>query len=434
LIASGGAAGLQASGAFSTADVFRPSDLVSSDDNDALLGLDGFDSSQVYQEPHQVTVTNLTESTLTSNEAKSAADDLKFRDKGASGSSSGSYSFGTTLAPGESYTFEVVTSGDETGKVSDMITLSLSGSDGVSVETERSITVQFNAGGQLVYAINGDLRIYDAVNDVENDPPNSADADIIGANAANIVAGSDADVPYLTKGGKNSSKVFATWVGATNDEKIDKGKKPKLKKQKTRLALRPWPYGSTDGDGDLVLAVDNNTSKIIGVASNGDTETIASPPNGAGGVAGVKDIDGDGNVELVFVDSSQQMRYLEGGGATFKIPNAGVGSNNSTGFGSPVDFGRGKIEIPFIDGSNNPAIVDYQGTKTILNSSGIAKKAAIAPVDIDGDGAFEFMFLGNSSGNIKYIDDVGGSNTVKTLQINGSPVSPDEKTGLNSGT
>jgi hypothetical protein len=160
---------------------------------------------------------------------------------------------------------------------------------------------------------------------------------------------------------------------------------------------------------------------------------LLPPPNGCGGVAGVNDIDDDGSDEMVFVDSSQQMRYLEQDGTTVKIQNGDVGSDKSAGFGSPADFdGDGVPEVPFIDGSNIPAVVTADGTKTKLNADGIAKKAAIAPVDLDGDGTPEFTFLDIDSGEIRYIDDVLGSNTVKTLYINGSPVAPLVRTGLNT--
>lgn len=417
---------------YSVTELSRDSTIITSSDGNALIALDGFDPSKVYNEPHKVTVENQTNSTLETNKVESTNGDLKFRDTGDTGSSDNPYYFDTNLAPGESYDFEIVTSDEATGDVTDTVTLSLEAPDGISVELGRSITVEFKAGGQLVYALNGDIQVYDAVNDSLNTPPNRANADIIGANAADILEENPgADIPYLTKDDDNSEDVLATSVGASDDEVIDKGEQPKLKKQKTRLALRPWPDASLSGD--LILSADDGSEKIIGVDANGNTEEIAEPGDGADGVAGVADIDDDGKVELVFVDSSQQMRYLEQDGTTREIENADVGSNNSAGFGSPVDFGKGDIEIPFIDGSNQPALIDYQGNKNVLIASDVARKAAVAPVDIDGDGSFEFMYLSDDGGEIEYIDDVRGSNNIETLLVNGNTVVPDESAGLNSG-
>jgi hypothetical protein len=432
---------LQSSLAFDSTNADRVSNIDVSGDANGVLQLTDFleNPGSVYQAPHDVTVTNKTSQTLDGNNfVTSQSGTLQFRDPGSQSNTTTLQLSTSGLSPGSSTTFEIVTGPNSTGQVTDTVTIHFeTSSSDILVDVTRDITVEFNSGGQLVYAVgsgsgNGNIRVYDAVNDVVNDPPQTADADVVGANAADIVSGSDADIPYLTKGGNNSKDILATWVGASSDKIISKGKKPKLKKQKTRLTLSKWPPASLSGN--LVLSADNNSSKIIAIDGNGNTETLASPGNGCGGVAGVADIDGDGSVELVFIDSSQQMRYLEQNGNTVKISNAGVGSNNSTGFGPPVDFDSdGTIEIPFIDGSQNPAVVTASGNKTILNSSGVAKKAAVAPVDIDDDGTPEFMFLGNSSGNIRYVDDVLGSNTVKTLQINGSPVTPLEKVGLNSG-
>lgn len=429
-------AAVQSSFSFTNTNADRDSNVAVAGDADGMLQLTDFTQSpaSVYQAPHEVTVTNNTNQTLDGNNyVTSQNGGLQFKNPG-SGSSTTTLQLSTSgLPPSNSTGFEIVTGPNSTGRVTDTVTLTLKSTSGLSVEVVRDITVAFNVGGQLVYAVgSGDIRVYDAVNDVVNDPPQSVDADIVGANAADIVNGSDADIPYLTKGGKNKEDVFATWVSANSDVSIRKGNKPKLKKQKTRLTLAKWPAASLSGN--LVLSADNNSSRIIAVDGNGNTEEIASPGNGCGGAAGVADIDNDGNDELVFVDSSQQLRYLEQSGNTVKISNGGVGSNNSAGFGPPVDFeGDGTIEIPFIDGSQNPAVVTANGNKTILHSSGVAKKAAVAPVDIDGDGDPEFMFLGNSSGKIKYIDDVFGSNTVNTLRINGNTVTPLEKVGLNSG-
>lgn len=431
LMVGGSTAGLiYETEAFSFIEANRTSTTnVEADQGSPLVELVGFDSSKIYQEPHRVTVTNNTGAKFNTNSATTTGD-LELRDVGASTSKT-SYSI-PPLDAGESYSFEVVTASDKTGKISDTVSLSFSG-NGVSITADRDLTVEFKSGSQLAYAVDsasmkGDIRVYDAVNDIVQDPPQNVRADVIGANAADIIDDSSADIPYINK---NNTPVYTTSVGGDTANTINKGKQPKLKKQKTRIALRSWDPASLSGD--LILSADNNSSSIIAVDSTGNTEVIAVPPNGCGGVAGVADIDDDGNDEMVFVDASQQIRYLEQSGSTKKVSNGGVGSNNSTGFGAPADFDGDNVpEIPFIDGSNNPAIVTASGTKTLLNSSSIAKKAAIAPVDIDGDGELEFAFLSSSSGKIKYIDDVTGSNTVKTLMINGSPVTPLEKIGLNT--
>ena len=111
-----------------------------------------------------------------------------------------------------------------------------------------------------------------------------------------------------------------------------------------------------------------------------------------------------------------------------------MGSNNGSGIGPPADFdGDGVPRVPFIDGSQNPTLITSDGVKTRLNRNGVAKKAGVAPVDIDADGDLELLFFGNDEGKIQYVDDVLGSNTIETLKVEGSTVSPEEKIGLGFG-
>ena len=433
LLASGvgGLAWLHGSGAFSSAEVDRASTVSAASDDNALLKLTGFDESAVYEEPHLVTVENQTGSVLDGTNNATSTGELELREEN-SNQSSDTYSIGS-LEPGENESFEIVTSSNRSGEVTDTITLSLSGSE-LSFDADRTLTVEFNAaGGQLVYSDNGQLTVYDAAKDEVLTPPQTpSDVEIIGPIAVDILDDGDANIPYL-----DNNQIYATAVGATDDTTIFDDNKPDLKNQKTRLAVGRWPPAN-ELSGDIILSANQNASDIIGVdverkhgTTEVTTEVLAEPEDGADGIAGAVDFDGDGEVEIVFADSSQQMRYLEQDENVEKIENGGVGSNNSTGFGPPADFGNG-IEVPFIDGSNNPAVVDSRGNKTVLDQTGPARKATVAPVDIDGDDEFEFMFIGEDNGNIKYVDNVRDTNDIKTLQINGNTVSPVEKVGLNS--
>jgi hypothetical protein len=428
LLATGGGlitlGGLAETDAFQSFVTDRSSSVDVGSDDAGLLGIDELQSSKVYQSPHPVEITNQTGEAISNASVTSRNTHFRFRNVGSTDNS-------ITLSLGafstqQTKTFEIVTAPSQTGEVTDDVIISADSSVS-SLSINRETTINFKSGGVLVYAINGSIEAYDSANDTLSTPPTTNDADIIGGNVADIVAGSSADIPYISQ---NSSDVFATWIGASGDQALGKPSSPGLKKQKTRLSVGKWQPSSLSGN--IILAADSDTSKIIGIDSNGTTDTIADLSNGCGGVAGVEDIDADGNDEIVFIDSSQQLRYLTQNGSVSKIPNGTVGSNNSAGFGLPADFGNG-IVVPHIDGSQNPAVIDYNGDKTILNSSGVAKKAAVAPVDIDADGTLEFTFLGNANGKIKYIDDVYGTNAVKTFRHNGGPVTPDESVGLNSG-
>jgi len=446
-------AGVTGTGAFESVTGDRVTNVSTASDQNALLGLSEFKENPVYKEPHEVTVTNQTGSALTDNLVRSDINggngDLEFRDVGGSNSTTNK-ALGD-LSQSESDSFEIVTASDESGEVTDTVTLEYAAPGDITVTVVRDITVKFKSAAQLVYAVDtnnqdGDIRVYDAVNDVLNKPPQSVKADAIGAKATDFVDDRNADIAFVSRedGEQGDNDVHATWEGASGDVALGKGTNPELKKEGTRLTVEPWPPSSLSGP--LVLAADHNASKIVGIDGNGDTDIIATPGNGCGGVAGVEDIDDDGSVELVFVDGSQQIRYLEQDGTTTEVENGGVGSNNSTGFGSPAVFPGSPPgtpsdlpEIPLIGGSNEVALMTYDGTKTVLASG--AKKAAIAPADLDVDDDLELAFLGSNSGQIKYVDNIRGEtsstsppNETKTLQVNGSPVAPLEKVGLNSRT
>ena len=432
------AAGVSGTGAFESAEAPRTSTIQVVGDSDAILALQAFKRSETYDSPHEVTVTNDTGTTLSDNEVSSDAGKLEFQTDSTGPASTLTL---PELSNGESGTFEIVTASGESGDVSDDVMLSYAQSDEISIEVTRNITVSSNSPGGLVYAIGGDVRVYDAVKDEELSPPNSTDADVIGASAADFTAGDSPDIAFAP----GNEGMYSTEVDATSENTIrstspsDHG----ILKQKTRFALAKWP-GIDDSNGtgvesnEYVIVYASKSEDIFAMDADGNTEKIVSPSDGAAGAAGVADIDDDGKKEMVFLDSSQQLRYLNQDGSTSKIANGGVGSSSSTGFGPPASFESfSNVQVPFIDGSSVPSLVNYDGNKTTLASD--AKKAACAPFDIDDDGKLEFVFI-DSGGNIAYVDDVGGSNTVKKLVIGdgvngGTDVTraPDVSAGLNSG-
>jgi phosphotransferase system HPr-like phosphotransfer protein len=366
-------------------------------------------------------------------------------------SRNGRFSFSTSqineLASGENREISVSTASTETGKVSGVIQLiATSVEDGTNIEAIRQLTLKSEPEGAdkelLIYALknppsdpssNGSIRVYNPATDTVRDPPQTRPASALG-DTADIVGDSTVDIPYLTKQGSN--RVYATTVGESSDTQIPKSNstKPKIKPQRTRIAVGEWQ--PADLSGKLILAKSKikDDTVIAGVDADGNAEVIAQPENGCTAVMGVADVDDDGSDEIIFLDGSSAIRYLNQDGSTEKVPTGGVGSNNGRGIGPPADFdGDGVPRVPFIDGSQNPALTTGDGVITRLNKNGVARKAGVAPVDIDADGDLELVFFGNDEGKIQYVDDVLGSNTIETLKVEGSTVSPEEKIGLGFG-
>jgi len=249
LVAVGGAA---TTGAFSSVEADRGVGISTASDATALLGLSGFDGSQTYQEPHEVTITNKSSITFAASSDQEASvpssSDLRLRNTGTNNNTT-ALSI-PTLDPNESFSFEIVTAPSASGVQTDTVTLSTSGS-GLSIEAPRDISIEFDSGGQLVYATgSGQLKIYDAVNDQVITPATSPNnIRVAGANAVDTVNNppedSNADIPYIASNGN----LYATDTGADTDRTIYTGNQPKLKKQKTRLSIGRWPpAASVSGD------------------------------------------------------------------------------------------------------------------------------------------------------------------------------------------
>jgi hypothetical protein len=199
--------------------------------------------------------------------------------------------------------------------------------------------------------------------------------------------------------------------------------------------------GRFDGSATSIFYIANG--EIYRANPEESSTKIATPDNGASAVAGVRDIDGDSTSELVFVDGSQQLRYVEPNddeAQTFtKIPNGGVGSNNGIGVGAPADFtGDGKADVPIVDGSNQIRLLGPEGVRERLITGNDDEQAAKAPVsanDVDGDGELELVYLenNNSPAELKYVDDVGGNNSFEVLKdANGEKIQADTARGVTS--
>jgi hypothetical protein len=226
--------------------------------------------------------------------------------------------------------------------------------------------------------------------------------------------------------------------------------------------LDSWPDERVDDSGsrrkysvsgNVALFADTGKNKIFAAQPSTATKDAAvevlvdtSNIGAAAGAAGLEDIDNDGLAELVYLNSSQQLNFIKQIDTTnFSSPsdwvgsqsnyskvlsnykdsnnssqfgktvgennniafgkatlgNAGVGSNANVGVSAIGEFSTGdNKQIPFVDGSNELAVINHKNEKTNLttNTSAVIK-AAIAPVDIDDDGITELFFIGNTNKN-----------------------------------
>jgi len=211
---------------------------------------------------------------------------------------------------------------------------------------------------------------------------------------------------------------------------------------KTQMATGKWGEGPpsvfyANANGDALYRVSwgpkGNGPKGNGPGGNGKKnqnapEMVASlgnSRNGAGAVVGIGDVNGDPDKELVFVDGSQELRYMDRPGdgdrekgdhqpgtAFPKIPGGSVGSNNGVGAGAFVDLnGDVASSVVFVNGSNNIQIVNDGGVNRTIRVGNVnggngpgAAKAPPAVLDVDGDGGLEVAYVMNGSDQVQHVD------------------------------
>jgi len=179
-----------------------------------------------------------------------------------------------------------------------------------------------------------------------------------------------------------------------------------------------------DGDGTKAVYYGRHTStggeELRRAYYNGTSEVVASKDTAANAVAGVADITGDGEKEVVFVGSSTGLRYYnESAGEVVTFYSSGIGTNGGYGVGAPRDFDRdGVAEVPIVDGSNNAVLVDDDGSTTTVVSGGV-DKSPVAGVELDAADGVEFMFAAGN--DVKYATMDGDVHTVTDASGNNIP-------------
>ncbi|WP_435097608.1 FG-GAP repeat domain-containing protein [Halarchaeum sp. P4] len=267
--------------------------------------------------------------------------------------------------------------------------------------------------GQLVFSFANDpknLATVDALGGISRFAPTNAS--VIGPRKYDFTDDSVQDVPYVDSAQAvhiaNASGTMELTTGADATKSL--------------LAVGSWNNTHPSifyTSGDTVYRVRPGTA----------SESVFSDTNdGVSAVAGVGDIDGDGADEFVYVDDSQQLRYLENDGSLHKVDNGGAGASTGLGVGAPVDVdGDGHARVPMVDGSNNLWLVGANSRTKVL--SGNVDKSPVAAYDADGDGQLELLYLNN--GQIWYADHVLGSPTRHQFEnASGGAIVADKATGV----
>lgn len=238
--------------------------------------------------------------------------------------------------------------------------------------------------------------------------------------------GSDYHVP-IVDGNSDLELVAADGTRTALDvsgQKTARGKK-------AMLGTATW-----NGHPTSVYYPGGNESKLFRVEPGGKSKRVSKPSNGVKAALGAGDLRDDGTTEFCFVDGSATVRYIVPSGKNNErdIRTTGVspGSNNNFGAGSPVAVDGYGVVIPAVNGSGAPGLLGPDGwVEKSLTSGTPAAKCPVHACDFDGDGAVELLFVGSADGTLRYVDDVGGSNDVKTVtDSSGDPIPADTTRGV----
>jgi len=320
---------------------------------------------------------------------------------------SGDYSGGTYKAELDSvsaidHTFRAVSEGTYRGAIDTVETL---------------VEVDAPAAGGILYADDGSIKQSDGEGNVSGFST-SPQAQAMGPLEVNLDEDGRKEIPYVPQ-----DSAMIKMVDPDGDEQTlvnaDYNGPKKPATSETRLAVGRW--GSSDPS---VFYANSNNDAIYKVSDEGEPELVAEPSNSAQAVVGISDVDGsdvdgDNGEEFVFVDGSQQLRYIEESGAETskkftKIDGGGAGSNNGVGAGALVDQNNdGTSSVVLVDGSGNLKLVNAKnngeecenGNKIkVANSDKGAAKVPPTVLDVDGDGGEEIAYISSSEDNVQYVD------------------------------
>ncbi|WP_435123722.1 PGF-CTERM sorting domain-containing protein [Halobaculum sp. D14] len=228
------------------------------------------------------------------------------------------------------------------------------------------------------------------------------------------------EVPYVDSSG-------TVYVNDRTGEEVALTDSQVADKQLTRLATADW-----DGDGHAAVVYVNTTTDGADVyrvePSTGERARVLDPASPAQAVLGVGQFDGDGGADLVYATADYEVKYLDRATGDVETTNyTSVGADsNGLGVGTLTDFdGDGQARLPVVDGENDVVLLAANGSTTTV--AGGADKAPVATVDWVGDARQEILYVGASSGQIRYAALDGSTGAVR---VDNNTVSPADSAGI----
>ena len=180
--------------------------------------------------------------------------------------------------------------------------------------------------------------------------------------------------------------------------------------------------GEFNGSPPSVFYTKANTNDVFRVAEGDAKPVRLTETGGDTGIVGVGDVRGDSREELVLTSGADTIAYKSPGESVVRTKIQDLNGKDQAG--NPADLDDdGLDEVPFVDGSGNLQIAHVEDeTTTTIELSSSAKGAPVASIDYDGDGTPEPAFVDDSSGNLKYVDNLDGTQVIQVTDENGNPI------------
>lgn len=185
-------------------------------------------------------------------------------------------------------------------------------------------------------------------------------------------------------------------------------------------------------DGETSVFYLNTTDTVGGEASiyrvgiDGESEQVTADGSGvdATAIAGLGDMNGDDENELVYVGSSQGIHYIDDGE---EYTGTDIGVNNGAGIAAPRVFASGEADnIPYIDGSNEVKLYPSRPSDAL---TGGAVKSPISGIDFGGDERLEVVYVDSDDSTINYVYRNNGT-VVAVTDEDGDPITADRGVGV----
>lgn len=237
------------------------------------------------------------------------------------------------------------------------------------------------------------------------------------------------EIPYVTSA--NDLKLIDSEGETQTLTSGDAAHSPLQNTYGTLLTIGEWNgetsvfYMNTSDTGG------NDEATIYRVGIGGAPEKVIVGGNGveANAVAGIGDIDDDGDEDLVYVGTSQRIRYVDDG--TTVDTGRDIGADVGIGVGAPRMFANGEVDrVPFVY-SNNVKLLRYVGgsaTTTDLTTGGGAAPTFVAGIDWIGDDRKEVVYVDGSDGTLRYVTLSGAEGTI--VGPDGNQIEVDESVGV----